>query len=358
MDLIGEKVKHKTFGFGIIEELNKEYIIVRFSPEKTARFKFPDVFAQGFLCAVNSTLAQYVFQILADRKCDICGEENVNTELVAGNRICHKCKVKHTAICSMCGNPYIKSSAQFISDSEYPHIKTQICKKCADNTSLRCRVCGHRYFEEYIAPQTTWMGELAFCKECEELVIKSTTYEKYYSDTSLTFRLSENDTLYVLLGNDECYHHNTSPAVIALELNTNEEIFVEGQYCNKCNQVQITRNTCAAYRRYHEAMKCTLVIKGLDDADYENTEDDVIYEYRERADESKLRILGYSVSQNESLSDVERQALLKNLISTNQVTKGYVVGQLKSLIRINGKKQTNIVARMKWERDLEFVLRL
>lgn len=358
MDLIGETVKHKTFGLGIIEEFNEEYIVVRFSPEKTSKFKFPDAFAQGFLCATNSILAQYILQTLADRKCDICGEINIDTELIDGSKICHKCKIKHAAICSLCGNPYIRISSKFVSDYEYPHIKTQICKECADNISFTCRICGHRYFKEHIAPQSTWMGELAFCKECDKLVITSTTYKKYFSSKSLTFRLSENDTLYVLLGNDKCYRHNISPAVIALELNTNEVIFLEGQYCHECKQVQITRNTCVAYRRYHEAMKCALVLKGLDDADYKNTNDDVIYEYRERADKSKLRMLGYSVSQNESLTDAERQALLENLISTNQVTKGYVIGQLKNLIRINGNKQANIVARMKWERDLEFVLHL
>jgi len=58
-------------------------------------------------------------------------------------------------------------------------------------------------------------------------------------------------------------------------------------------------------------MKCTLILKGVDDVDYENTDNSKGYEYRERSDESKLKMLGYSVSQNDSLTDAARQALLK-----------------------------------------------
>ena len=154
MELIGEKIKHKTFGIGIIEELNNGLIVIRFSKEKISRFKFPDAFACGFLCAINPTLSQYITQILTDRKCDICGIENIDTTLIEGRRLCHTCKVEHTSICSMCGNSYISLFSHYVSDYENPYFKTQLCKECADKASFTCQVCGHRYFRDHIFSQS------------------------------------------------------------------------------------------------------------------------------------------------------------------------------------------------------------
>lgn len=82
------------------------------------------------------------------------------------------------------------------------------------------------------------------------------------------------------------------------------------------------------------------------------------YNGTERADESKLRKYGYSVAQDSFLSDSARQDLLQKLISTNTVSKGYVVSYLEHIIQINGKKASNYIALSKWKSDLEYVLKL
>lgn len=82
------------------------------------------------------------------------------------------------------------------------------------------------------------------------------------------------------------------------------------------------------------------------------------YQPIERAQESKLKKYGYSVAWNSPLSNKERQALLKDLIETGLVSKGYVITYLKHNIQINGKKQTNDIALSKWKEDLEFVMKL
>lgn len=78
----------------------------------------------------------------------------------------------------------------------------------------------------------------------------------------------------------------------------------------------------------------------------------------ERAEISKLKEHGYSVAWNSPLSNKKRQELLKHLIETNKVSKGYVISYLKHNIQINGKKESNEFAVSKWKDDLEFVYNL
>ena len=94
---------------------------------------------------------------------------------------------------------------------------------------------------------------------------------------------------------------------------------------------------------------------------FENEKDEPYHtEYTppERAQESKLKKYGYSVAWDNPLSNRERQELLKDLINTGKVSKGYVISYLKHNIQINGKKSTNEIAVSKWKDDLDFVYNL
>lgn len=84
----------------------------------------------------------------------------------------------------------------------------------------------------------------------------------------------------------------------------------------------------------------------------------VSYTTPERAQESKLKKYGYSVAWNSPLSNKKRQDLLKYLIKSGEVSKGYVISYLKHNIQINGKKKANEFAVMKWQDDLDFVNKL
>ncbi len=77
-----------------------------------------------------------------------------------------------------------------------------------------------------------------------------------------------------------------------------------------------------------------------------------------RSQESQLKKYGYSVGQNSHLSDRKRQELLKELITTGKLSKGYVITCLKYNIQINGKKSSNEFAVAKWKDDLNFVYNL
>lgn len=77
-----------------------------------------------------------------------------------------------------------------------------------------------------------------------------------------------------------------------------------------------------------------------------------------RSEESQLKKYGYSVGQSSHLTDRKRQELLKELITTGKVSKGYVISYLKHNIQINGKKSSNEFAVAKWKDDLNFVYNL
>ena len=78
----------------------------------------------------------------------------------------------------------------------------------------------------------------------------------------------------------------------------------------------------------------------------------------ERAQESKLKKYGYSVAWDNHLSTKKRQDLLRDLIESGKVSKGYVISYLKHNIQINGKKESNEFAVMKWKEDLDFIYKL
>jgi hypothetical protein len=82
------------------------------------------------------------------------------------------------------------------------------------------------------------------------------------------------------------------------------------------------------------------------------------YDPPERNEESRLMKYGYSVGQNSRFTDAERQDLLRWLIESKKVSKGYVISHLKHMIAINGKKESNYIALKKWKSDLDFVLKL
>ena len=82
------------------------------------------------------------------------------------------------------------------------------------------------------------------------------------------------------------------------------------------------------------------------------------HSFHERAEQSKLYRWGYSVSKESGLSTKQRQDLLRHLILTNKLSKGYIINFLEHLIEINGKKESNNNAVAKWTADLNFVRNL
>ena len=169
------------------------------------------------------------------------------------------------------------------------------------------------------------------------------------------------DTLYVIMDGDKCKknEHFVVSMDIDVEMDKGEKLHLAGQYCYSCHQAQVRRQIWAERAEYHSRVVPEVILKGFDDVVFIEEELDYSdYVHLERADISKLKKYGYSVSENSRYTTAERQDLLRRIIASKEVSKGYVVSCLRHLILINGKKESNHRALKKWESDLEYVLKL
>ena len=169
------------------------------------------------------------------------------------------------------------------------------------------------------------------------------------------------DTLYVIVDGDKCKKNNhiVLPMQLDVELNKKTPLHLPGQFCYSCHQAQVARQVWAENATYHHDVLAEVVLKGLDDIPMVDEEPEYInYEYPDRAEESRLKKYGYSVSENSRYTTPERQDLLRRIIASKEVSKGYVISYLRHMIQINGKKESNHIALKKWESDLDYVLKL
>ena len=74
--------------------------------------------------------------------------------------------------------------------------------------------------------------------------------------------------------------------------------------------------------------------------------------------ESVLRQEGYTVSQKEDLSDLERQSILKNVINRKLMSKWQIIEHIELQISLRRNNRMYNIAISKWERDLAFLRRL
>ena len=186
------------------------------------------------------------------------------------------------------------------------------------------------------------------------------SFDEFFEDG---MEVNATDTLYIIVDGDKCRkaQHNLHQIPLLIKYDTHTKK-VDGQYCRTCQQAQIRRNLYAGLYQEYGAPCCKTILKGFDDVEFEepqpNYPDYLDTEFKERASESKLRKLGYSVSSTSGTSDKQRQTLLKDAIEIGAVSKGYVISYLSHMIKINGQKASNEYACKKWQADLDFVLKL
>ena len=177
------------------------------------------------------------------------------------------------------------------------------------------------------------------------------------------YPISDDDTLYIIVDGDKCRksQHKLYQGTWRIKYQ-HQIVEAEGQYCQTCHQAQIRRNLYAGLYQEYGKPCCNTILKGLEDVVFEepqtNYPDYLDTEFKERASESKLRKLGYSVSSTSGTSDRQRQNLLKDAIEIGAVSRGYVISYLSHMIKINGQKASNEYACIKWKSDLDFVLKL
>ena len=167
------------------------------------------------------------------------------------------------------------------------------------------------------------------------------------SALSLQYKPST-DTLYVYSGRIRCIRdkHNIVCANAHIETASGETAILNVNCCLNCNRFYISYDE---YSRYMEKYKSLLTRIVLVD---ENGNSSFTNNF---AAESTLKLCGYTVSQEKGFTSKERANLLANIIHNRIVSKSDVIQHLNWLIRMNGKKAGNDIAKEKWEEDLAFV---
>ena len=159
------------------------------------------------------------------------------------------------------------------------------------------------------------------------------------------------DTLYVYSGLIKCIRDNHMMTCVNALIDTasGETAKLNVNCCLNCNRFYISYDE---YERYMAKYKSLLTRIVLVNQNGESTFTNNL------AAESILKLCGYSVSQEKGLSQKERQRLLAKIIHAGIVSKPDVIQHLNWLIKMNGKKTGNDIAKEKWEEDLFFVRNL
>lgn len=157
------------------------------------------------------------------------------------------------------------------------------------------------------------------------------------------------DTLYVYKGQIKCQRdkHPIDQATAILMNRNGRDIELNVSHCLDCNKFFIHYDV---YKRYREQFGCLLGnIRMAKNGEFYGMGYDL-------AEESPLRLCGYSVSQKDGLSQRERQTIIESCIESGGMTKEAVIRLLRWFVEVNGNKRGNEIAFKKWCEDLDFAL--
>lgn len=157
------------------------------------------------------------------------------------------------------------------------------------------------------------------------------------------------DTLYIHKGKIVCERecHRIEQATAILRDRDGKDIKLNVSHCLDCEKFFLHYNI---YQHYREKYGTILGnIRMIKNGEF----NDVSYDL---ADESPLRLCGYSVSQKAGLSQGERQAIIASCIESGAMSKDAVIHLLNWFIEVNGAKKSNEQALKKWHADLDFAL--
>ncbi|MCC8098911.1 MAG: hypothetical protein LIO78_02450 [Clostridiales bacterium] len=120
---------------------------------------------------------------------------------------------------------------------------------------------------------------------------------------------------------------------------------IDVEYCQKCGRLMMNYTSFCLYRE-----RFGVLIRNLRMISSETFNGELTL-----AQESPLRLCGYTVSQAEGLTESERHYILAKMIHDNIMPKTEVIRYLEHFINMNGAKEGNELALSKWENDLKFV---
>lgn len=155
------------------------------------------------------------------------------------------------------------------------------------------------------------------------------------------------DTLYVYKGQVKCHRakHRIEQATAILINRDGRDVELNVSHCLDCDKFFVHYDI---YKRYREQFGCLLGnIRMAKNGEFYGIGYDL-------AEESPLRLCGYSVNQKDGLSQRERQNIIASCIESGGMTKEAVIRLLRWFVEVNGNKSGNEIALEKWCEDLDF----
>ena len=77
--------------------------------------------------------------------------------------------------------------------------------------------------------------------------------------------------------------------------------------------------------------------------------------YAQLADESVLKICGYTVNQSDNLSTDQRHYILSNMMDRKIIAKYQILEYLQFFINNSKRRHSMRIANLRWREDLEWV---
>ena len=156
--------------------------------------------------------------------------------------------------------------------------------------------------------------------------------------------------LYICKGTISCDNnkHIISPATGILSNLKGRAIKINVNFCSSCNMYFITYKEYKHYRDLYGALLGNFLFKNSNGRTIASS-------YAELAEESVLRICGYTVSQAENLKPFERRIILGNIMDRKILRKDEILGYLDFFIN-NSRNRSNMqLAVKKWTDDQNWV---
>ena len=161
----------------------------------------------------------------------------------------------------------------------------------------------------------------------------------------------DNDTnvLYICKGTISCRKNNHIIASVSglLASLDGQAVRLNVNYCSACQLFFINYSEYKYYRDIYGALLGNFYVRetfGYSGTGYDNL-----------AEESILKICGYTVNQNDNLSANHRQLILSNLMDRNVLGKYRIIEYLQFFINSSRYRNNMYMANKKWEADLQWV---
>ena len=362
MEIIGQRVRHKTLGSGKITSLSDSRVVVMFDSRPTeSTFIFPDAFG-SHLSFQDSALQNQVKALLATNK----SSEKSATKPAgvptykAENKVTSRAPIE-----AVKDQP--KSRINTFSGTTIPSSAILLARVLSSSKQYDILVVGDSHQQDSgkgiywknrelakLITDAHFSGTNTFSFDGIRYSLESVTkYARYSTEINKWVKfnsVAEAKELYVF--KQKGIYDNPE--------NGYELVDAKLYFPQKRQAIKVALYYQAPQSRFfmnEESFVPLVRAHGLPNVELHFTEDatsDTLWAGKFN-EQSKLKMLGYNVQQSEGMSSGERQNLLSSIIRTGQMTDAEVANHLEMLIHLNSGKPNMFNACGSWREDLKFI---